>query len=142
MSVRVRAVAFITLGQLYIVSYKIDIFVITIKVHSKLHPFQMSNWYEIFHTVISVHDPFTTTSSEEAFLHYFLVILKQPLQNYYKIMKKYLLCIRTVMLNLQTHHGVWPITKRSNNMYLVWIFSNLCSAVSSTHMQLTSSGFI
>ena len=63
-----------------------------------------------------VHDSVTTISDDKIILHDFLVILKQILQNYQKILKKCIVGTTwTAMLsigsNLQSHTGVLPVAK-------------------------------
>ena len=65
--------------------------------------------------VIAVCDPLT--SKEEIFLQDFLEILKLPLQNFEKIIKKiFLVTIHKPRLNNQSHTGVLPVAKGLNRV--------------------------
>ena len=68
--------------------------------------------------LLFLYNPLTTILKEETFLQEFLVILKQALQNYWKILKKYVFgstsaVMLSVGLNLQAHTSVYP-EKRQN----------------------------
>ena len=66
---------------------------------------------------LCVHDPMTTTSNVvDIFLQDSLLILKRPLQNYKKFLKKYVFdtiwaIVLSAVSDLQPHQGILPVAK-------------------------------
>ena len=69
-----------------------------------LNPLEMRNYDQNFYTVNIVYNLLTTSSNDDTFLQYILVILKRTLQNYQKIFKKYFLITTCIVIYVPGSH--------------------------------------